>query len=65
MQGKCQSLLNYGESEDPAKMTYSILDLVKRGVVATTPSAKLAVRGQEHVPARHVHERASTRAMVQ
>ena len=41
MQAKCQSLLNYGESEDPAKMTYSELDLIKRGLCATTPSAKL------------------------
>ena len=40
-QAKCQSLLNYGESEDPAKMTYSKLDLIKRGLCATTPSAKM------------------------
>ena len=40
MQGKCQSLLNYGESEDPVKMTYSIMDLIERGLRATTLSAK-------------------------
>ena len=38
---KRHSLINYGEIEDPAKMTYSILDLIKRGLRAKTPSAKL------------------------
>ena len=38
---KCQGLLNYGESEDAAKMTYSRLDLFERGLLATTPSEKL------------------------
>ena len=58
MHGKCQSLLNYGESEDAAKMTYSRLDLIERGLGAVTPSAIIAVSGQEHGSMRHVHERA-------
>ena len=37
---KCQSLINYGEIEDPAKMTYSILDLIERCLLDTTPRAK-------------------------
>ena len=35
------SLVTYGEIEDRAKMTYSILDLIKRGLRAKTLSAKL------------------------
>ena len=38
---KRHSLINCGEIEDPAKMTYSILDLIKRGLRAKTQSAKL------------------------
>ena len=37
---KCQSLINYGETEDPAKMTYSRLDLIERCLLDTTPRAK-------------------------
>ena len=40
---KCQSLIDYGEIEDPAKMAYSKMALVKRGLRATTASAKIAV----------------------
>ena len=36
----CQSLLNYGESEDPAKMTYSKMALIKRDLLATAASEK-------------------------
>jgi hypothetical protein len=64
MQAKCQSLLNYGESEDPAKMTYSRLDLIERGLGAVTTSATITLSGQEHGSMRHVHERASARAMA-
>ena len=37
---KCHSLVNYGDIEDTAKMTYSILDLIKRGLCAKTLDAK-------------------------
>ena len=37
---KCQSLINYGETEDPAKTTYSRLDLIERCLLDTTPRAK-------------------------
>jgi hypothetical protein len=37
---KCHSIVNHGEIEDPAKMTYSILDLIKRGLCAKTLDAK-------------------------
>ena len=52
---KCQSLINYGEIEDPAKMAYSKMALVKRGLRATTASAKIAVSGLEHGPVLRVH----------
>ena len=52
---KCQSLINYGEIEDPAKMAYSKMTLVKRGLRATTASANIAVSGLEHVHELRVH----------
>ena len=36
---KCHSLVNYGDIEATAKMTYSILDLIKRGLCAKTLDA--------------------------
>jgi hypothetical protein len=38
---KCQSLLSYGESEDPAKMTDSKMALIERGPSSRQPNAKL------------------------
>ena len=38
---KCQDLLNYGESEDPAKMTDSKMALIERGPSSRQPNAKL------------------------
>ena len=35
-----QSLLNYGESEDPAKMTDSKMALIERGPSSRQPNAK-------------------------
>ena len=37
---KCQSLINYGETEDAAKMTYSKMALIKRGPSSRQPNAK-------------------------
>ena len=37
---KCQDLLNYGESEDPAKMTDSKMALIERGPSSRQPNAR-------------------------
>ena len=37
---KCQSLVNYGETEDAAKMKYSKMALIKRGPSSRQPNAK-------------------------
>ena len=46
---KCQDLLNYGESEDPAKMTDSKMALIERGPSSRQPTRKLMNEISIHV----------------
>ena len=57
MCASARASFNYGESEDPAKMTYSKMALIKRDLLATAASKKSQSVGKDQGSVRLTHER--------